>query len=309
MLKRRSPLLSDEPHELLDHLEIASLTDADGNGSAAQLRSDLGLAGSNDAVDADNADGLTESERIEGIIDAVLTEAEGRIRSCGEENYSFTLRAKALLNCDSGSKRVYTFLLLLSVCGESAVPSVDAAKLFEDVSAHAARVYLGTGTEPAHSFVFGFPRRIGPKDFPGALDELCHRQIREGQPDTKMPGASQMKDAGLDIVTWKPFADHRASKLVAFGQCATGQNWREKKYELQPSDWCRTWMLKTPQVHPAKMFFVPHAVSDADWATLGFQAGIIFDRLRIAHCAELHLPESVRTPMQKWNRAVIAKLS
>jgi hypothetical protein len=101
-----------------------------------------------------------------------------------------------------------------------------------------------------------------------------------------MPTAPAMKDAGLDIVAWKPFPDHRCSKLIAFGQCATGQNWREKQDELQPPDWCRKWLRKTPQILPAKMFFVPHTIGDAEWTALGYSAGIVFDRLRVAHFAE-----------------------
>jgi hypothetical protein len=309
-MKRRSPLLSDEPHELLDHLEISSLADSDRNASAAQLRGDLGLAGSSDAMDEDEEDQneVTESERMDGIVDAVLTEAEARIMACGEKNYPFLLRRKALLSRDARYTSVYTFLLLLSAYGEDAVPSLDAAKLFEDVSAHAAKVYFGSPQEPAHTFVFGFPRRIGPKDFPGALQELCAGKIREGQPDNKMPGVSSMKDAGLDIVTWKPFTDNRSSKLIAFGQCATGQNWREKRHELQPADWCRTWLLKTPQVHPIKVFFVPHAVNDKDWAALGYQAGIIFDRVRIAHFAEKKLPKVERSKIRTWSKSVLVEL-
>ena len=213
--------MSDEPRELLDHLEICSLTDADKNASAAELRSDLGLSGSIDALDENEGYATTESERIEGVVDAVLTEAEGRIKGCGEDYYPFTLQGRVLLGRDEDFTKVYTFLLLLSACGEGAVSTINAAKLFEDVCAHAAQVYFGSHDEPASSFVFGFPRRVGPKDFPSAVEELCHRKICEGTPDKKFPGIASNKDAGLDIVTWKSFPDGRSSKLIAFGQCAT----------------------------------------------------------------------------------------
>jgi hypothetical protein len=234
------------------------------------------------------------------VITLSLTEAEGRILGCGEATYPFTLSGRVLLSRDAEFTQVYTFLLLLSVYGEGAVTTINGAKIFEDICAHAAQVYFGSPGELAHSFVFGFPRRIGPKDFPGAIEELCLRKIREGLPHLDFPGISLNKDAGLDIVTWKPFPDGRSSKLMAFGQCATGSNWKEKRHELQPADWCRTWLLKQPQVYPVKMFFLPHTVSDRDWAALGFQAGIIFDRMRIAYYAEKGLPDPLRQLIRQW---------
>lgn len=307
-MQRPSPLLSDEPQTLLDHLEVSALSDADRNGSAAQLRGALGLAGSTDAIDSDEDEDLTTVERIEGIIDAVFTEAETRVIGCGTDRYPFSLHRKVLVNQDSTSSSVYTFLILLSAFGEDAAPGMNGAKAFEDVCAHATKVYFGCEDEPAQSFVFGFPRRIGAKDFPGALGELCRTHLREGVPHAEMPRAASMKDAGLDIVAWKPFPDRRTSKLIAFGQCATGKNWWEKRYELQPLDWCSTWFWKQPQVRPTKMFFVPHTISDDDWAILGHQAGIIFDRIRIAHLAEQGLPQATRVEIQKWSKSVLSQL-
>jgi hypothetical protein len=305
-MKRRSPLLSDEPSELLDHLEICALSDKDRNASASELRTDLEISGSIDAMDGEDDNNTTEQERMEGVVDAVLTEAEGRILGCGESSYPFTLRGRVLLSRDEELSGIYTFLLLLSIYGEDAVFGINGAKIFEDICGYATQVYFGGPEDLAHSFVFGFPRRVGPKDFPGAVEELALRKIREGLPHTNFPGIASYKDAGLDIVTWKPFPDGRTSKLIAFGQCATGANWREKRHELQPADWCRTWFLKTPQVHPIKMFFIPHTVGERDWAALGYQAGIIFDRLRIAHYAEKELPSSLRQQVKTWCQTLIS---
>ncbi|MEO5804561.1 MAG: hypothetical protein ABIR24_13625 [Verrucomicrobiota bacterium] len=127
--------------------------------------------------------------------------------------------------------------------------------------------------------------------------------IQEGKPDRKIPTARTKKDAGLDIVTWRSFPDGRSSKLIAFGQCATGKHWWDKRLELQPGDWCRTWMTKTPHVIPLKMFFVPHSVSGDEWSELGYQSGIIFDRFRISHYAEQNMPAALRSILKKWPRS------
>jgi hypothetical protein len=294
--------MSDEPHDLLDHVELRALTDPDRNSSAAELTSELKVTGSTDAIDEEeSAESL--SEYREGLLDAVFTEAEYRINACGESNYPFTLQRKALLGKDESFSTVYTFLLLLSLFGKDAVPGADGAKLFEDVCAHAAAKYFGCQESLAEAYVFGFPRRIAPKDFVGALNDLCGTKILEGEPDDQFPDVKTMKDASLDIVSWLPFPDKRSGKLIAFGQCATGRNWWDKRSELQPYEWIRTWLTKTPQVVPVKMFFVPRSITVGEWAQLGYIAGIIFDRFRITHFAEQSLPTSLRSDLQNWSKS------
>jgi hypothetical protein len=306
-MNKRPPLLTDKPNDHLDHLEHCALTDPDGNASGSQLRSDLVIPGSEDALDHEETFTSSVSEHIEAAIDAALTEAEYRITACSAKYYPFSLRRKVLLNRDLQLSSVYTFLLGLSLFGEGAVVGSNGAKLFEDVCSCASQVYFGSPQTPAKNYVFGFPRRIGAKDFVGAIEELCLQKIGEGTPDKKFPAANIMKDAGLDIVTWRPFPDRRTSKLIAFGQCATGGNWWGKRHELQPGNWCRTWMLKTPHVIPIKMFFVPHAVSNDEWAELGYQAGIIFDRFRIAHFAEQIISRALRSKLKQWNKVAFSE--
>ncbi len=301
-MRKRSPLLSDQPHELLDHVEFCALTDPDRNSSESQLASELTLTGSQDAIVDDESD-INSDDSLEGILDAAFTEAEYRIQACGEAFYPFSLEGKALLSNDESLSTVYTFLLFLSIFGEKAVAGQNGAKLFEDVCSYAVATYLGCYETPAESHVFGFPRRVAPKGFVGALEDLCHTKIREGLPDTRFPDIHTMKDAGLDIVAWLPFPDRRSAKLIAFGQCATGADWWGKRNELQPGDWVRTWLTKTPQVTPMKMFLVPHAIGIGEWAKLGFAAGVIFDRFRITHFAERSISESLRVDVQHWSNA------
>jgi hypothetical protein len=301
-MKKRSPLLTDKPNDHLDHLELCALTDSDGNASGSQLRSDLVIAGSEDALEGEGEIAPSVSDHIEAAVDAAFTEAEYRISACTAKYYPFSLQRKVLLNRDPNLSSVYAFLLGLSLMGEAAVAGLNGAKLFEDVCSFASQAYFGSGKTPAENHIFGFPRRVGAKDFVTAIEELCLHKIREGTPDKKFPTAHTMKDAGLDIVAWRSFPDRRSSKLIAFGQCATGKNWWGKRHELQPGDWCRTWMLKTPHLIPVKMFFVPHAITNEEWAELGYQAGIIFDRFRITHFAEQCISRSVRHQLKEWNK-------
>ena len=61
-------------------------------------------------------------------------------------------------------------------------------------------------------------------------------------------------------------------------------------------------MLKTPHLIPVKMFFVPHSITNEEWAELGYQAGIIFDRLRIAHLAEQNMTAELRGRLKAWSK-------
>lgn len=298
--------MSDDPQALLDHVEISALTDPDRVSSTSQLKTELMVTGSEDALSDEESEATIE-EYFEGVLDAVLTEAEQRIKACGEDNYPFTLEGKALSSRDSAFASIYTFLLCLSAWGKDAVPGENGAKLFEDICAHAVSNYLGCLNRPSENYVFGFPRRIGPPGFVAAVDDLCHQRILEGEPDSKVPDIITMKDAGLDIVAWLPFPDGRSSKLIVFGQCATGNGWRGKVNELQPFSWCQTWLTKHPKVIPVKTFFVPHSVSVADWEKLGYHTGIVFDRFRIAHYAEPIVPKLLRDEVEAWSTAACKK--
>ena len=299
-MKTSSPLLSNDSRELLDHIEISALTDPDQVSSISQLKSELMVSGSEDALTDEITEGTPE-EYIEGLLDSLLTEAEDRITACGEKNYPFSLRGKALSSKESSFSRIYTFLLCLSLYGKDAVTGQNAAKLFEDVCADAVAAYLGCYDSPAEKYVFGFPRRVEPKDFPSALRDLCEKRLLEGEPDVLVPDVGQMKDAGLDVVAWVPFPDRRSSKLIAFGQCATGTGWRGKVHELQPSQWLQTWLRKHPKVVPIKVFFVPHAVNPSDWERLGYHSGIFFDRFRITCFAESVVSQSLRDDLERWS--------
>src|SRR5438094_171393 len=119
-MANRSPIMSDKPHELLDHVEFSALTDPDRNSSKSQLASELIVTGSIDAVDEDDTE-QDKVDSLEGITDAVFTEAEYRIQACGEANYPFELQWKALVSKDESLSSVYTFLLFLARFGDKAV--------------------------------------------------------------------------------------------------------------------------------------------------------------------------------------------
>jgi hypothetical protein len=197
-------------------------------------------------------------------------------------------------------------LLLLTATGVDLSPPLEVGSgLFEDVSAVAARSYFGGIRSGATTYAFGFPRRLGKAGFMAALNELCLKMGEGGGARTR-PTSSNQKDAKLDLVVWIPMPDGQVGKLVAFGQCATGSNWRAKVSELQSGPWCQKWLLNHPPVTPLRMFFLPQSVPHTSWEEHSHDAGIIFDRCRIASHAS-RLDTDLRRRVTAWSRHALAK--
>jgi hypothetical protein len=174
----------------------------------------------------------------------------------------------------------YTFCLCLSYFGGDRRPKspLFPRRAFEEISSIAAGNYLlGEGIR------FGAPRRGLPAKFDDALNKLCYlmgegrgfrgRGFRMGQDDT------------LDVVAWRDSPDKRLGKLLMFGQCASGDDWKDKTQELQPAVFCRTWLMDEPISH-LRAFFIPHRIKDSDWHATSIRAGILFDRCRVSYWAQ-----------------------
>jgi len=237
-------------------------------------------------------------------------ELDDRSRACGPTGvYPFDITENTLALRQDGDSSLYTFLALLSWYGKDAGPSgTNGERLFEDVCAKAAEGYLGSPHSCVKSVVFGFPRRVLPSGFAGALDVLCnelgegqgHRTDRETLPD--------QKDAKLDIVAWRFFEDRREGKIVAFGQCATGHDWEAKATELpHPLQWCSHWMLDNLVVEPVRSFFVPHRIDRAEWTHKSRLAGILYDRCRIASVAS-SINGSLKADLVAWSSHVLQRI-
>ena len=291
-------------------LELQAFRDSGGIFSLQNLINALRIAGSSDALEEVESEEIQEgsdSDRIQSIAEDAFGEVEERFRACGAEqgSYPFNIEEQLIRLKPKPERSIYTFLLLLSYFGEKeGLNKIKATKLFEDICAKAAESYLGGKNDYVHSIVFGFPRRIKPKGFRKALDRVC-QEMGEGACHRERPITKDNKDAGLDVVAWRDFTDQRQGKLIAFGQCATGRNWKEKETELQPDDFCRLWVQDPLTVKPIKMFFVPHRVESIQWTATCMQAGILFDRCRIASLAVKTMNKDLIRQCAQWSKYVI----
>jgi len=307
------PKLSDSAEEKADWVELYALKDDDGNASFSDLLTALGISGTADAAEEDDDDAedlpdeMSDDDRYEGAGEDAFLEITDRLESCGRTSagYPFEVAGSAVVCRDTTLTSVYVFLLLLSRYGHKA-GGADGAKIFEEVCAKAAESYLGALETHVRSYVFGFPRRIGPRGFAKALDALC-AELGEGCRRSGSATSPDQKDAKLDIVAWRSFADRRQGKLIAFGQCATGADWKDKATELiPPESWCKLWMLDQPAVWPIRMFFVPHRINGNMWFETCVKGGILFDRCRIVQHSGL-LSKDLQDRIAAWSKAAIAK--
>jgi hypothetical protein len=269
--------------QLADWLEVAALLSGDLNGSRGDLESALGLAS---VFDPDGA------EAVDGKVLDVFSELELRATAAGS-GYPFSVEGPVLQatsswkNCSS-----YVFCLFLSYFRWKRPPGSPyyPVRLFEALSAQAARQWVG-----GQAVRFGSPRAAEelPKGFAKALDRVCNELIREGGGFKKRPDAVHWsKDYGLDVIAWRDWPDALSGKLILFGACASGQDWQDKTHDLVLDSFFALQMNEPPQSRVVPAFFVPHRVPHGRWRQTTVEAGIIFDRCRIASLAP-SLPSTV----------------
>lgn len=258
--------------QLADWLELGALIARDRNSSYGDLERTLRRS----ALAELQTDGEIEQKLAE-----VADELNRRSQSAAEA-YPFRIEGSVI-----GVRRrllrlePYVFCLCLSYFGDKRRPGQTTfpRRLFEGLSSIAAGNYLAGA-----AIRFASPRSTGiSKAFREAVTALCKEHIGEGQTFRIQPVGSA-KDSRLDVVAWRDSPDRLPGKLLLFGACASGSDWHEKVFELNPVSFCNKWMAEQP-VAFVKAFFVPHRIHLQDWKHHSWDAGITFDRCRIAFWA------------------------
>ena len=263
-------------HELADFAELLSWKQ--GSVSATTVVGDLGRLAENDY-----SEGVPEEEEIPQDVEDAFREIERRIEdSNGGYPFEFNANGTVLYpiqGVDDVRHLAYKYLLLstrLDMNKNRTHVGINGTELLEGLAAVTARQYLGARAE---SMVFGTSEDA--PDFPAKIDILCQKLNEGGGFVARGASARRKKDDKLDVVAWTPFADRREAKLIAFGQCKTGTNWRSQVTQLQPDKFCSKWFQSQPAVNPVRMFFISEALSSVDWRNESVDAGLLFDRCRI----------------------------
>lgn len=107
------------------------------------------------------------------------------------------------------------------------------------------------------AYWFGFPR----PDHSGML--IAIRKLVEAMglgeaPDKRPDGLSaNAADGTVDLVVWRPFLDGRPGAVVAYGQVASGRNWKSKPIKSFIDGHFYPWFVKPPSRKHVELLFVP----------------------------------------------------
>ncbi len=288
---------------LADWLELHALSAGDSNVSVGDLERVL----SREASDTSDREAPYRQAR------EAVGEITQRATAAGNA-YPFTLSGNLITARPNAQidHEPYVFMLCLSYFGWTAKKNstYKPRRWFEELSQIAANAYL-----PGESALLSPPRKVLPASFRGAIDRLCVLAKEGGgwkpQPigwNRKGVGLAPQDDA-VDVIAWRHFPDQLPGKLLLFAQCASGDNWTTKLNELQPIPFCSQWMRDPPPSMVLKAMFIPHRVSRERWDYSTRQAGILFDRTRIANLIPVGtaLPGGAR--LRQWCRLEVGKAS
>ena len=224
----------------------------------------------------------------------------------------------------AAAQAAYLFCLLASALRDGRIrnsvtepPERRLPGLFQAIAGKAA-----AGVPGGESISFGWPRPDGSAFLP-ALHEAS-RRLGLGTPLNSVPPWSRgrAKDAGIDVIAWRGFADRQPGKLVLFGQVASGRNRTEKTAKTETSNFL-SWFSQRPTEHFIPAIFIPfpqhHDCAGRDDQTFETIAaaeawlreqkfGIVIDRLRIVDTVAQRLAslrEDTLEEMSVWIRDAV----
>ena len=271
------PFDTQDPSDFADWVEMNVLVGKAGQASLDNLRTALKAS----SLYARNQTPEQRTIQLEGIIARVGNELKSR-SELTKDAYPFRMVGSSLerrRKRGAGLRSTYAFCLMLSYLpwNEKRLSGHFPDRTFEEIACLAAGKYLG-----GSSIRFGWPRVASrlPKGFGAAVEELSKR-VAEGEGYRPLEETGAERDGGLDVVAWRA-VDSRSGKLLLFGGCATGEDWRSKLTELQPMDFCQLYFQGSVSPLPTKAFFTPRIVPVGSWKNYSQRAGLIFDRCRVS---------------------------
>ena len=262
---------------------------------------------------AANVDAGIQDERIAGIVDDALIEKgnsweerqvvieglSGRISeeltrraALLNEAYPF-LVLNGALRYQRSKTGVYEFCLAVARNPAGVLDGKPrASAIFEFIARDVLALHFGKGFRgfrtgaPVYSFE---DRGTGTRSTFIRLNQDCGEFRWDPAPGyPNEPSHQDLKDAGLDVVVWKPWPDSRLAQFFALGQCACGKNdiTVSKGRELSLKR-LGNWLRPVCHTDPLRCFLAAHHIPNSvALCELSGEAGLVFDRARIALIAE-----------------------
>lgn len=218
----------------------------------------------------------------------ILSEILRRINTLGE-CYPFKLEENCLTYKPDHPNITYKFCL--TICESKSLtkkPYTLLPRAFEQLSKELTKYQLGPFANAMHT---GWPRQDeNPVAFRRLAEELhantgeWHWQPQAGLDDND---TNRIKDEGLDFIVWLKSPDNRPGQLFITGQCACGNDWSTKFHDISIKRLSK-WFHPATWVKPVKAFCTPYALVDGYLMEASQEAGLVFDRFRLAKLAETY---------------------
>lgn len=289
------PSFKDPIEEIADFWEIEAIRQEYRFLSKVDISSILSVESDETTIDGIDSD----DDVIDIKLDEVLSEISFRQVACFEDKYPFLVKKHSIKLKDDGSleKLAYQFFLLatrLNMKEQKVFNDINGTDLFEKISSLVAKNLFGRS---AQSFVFGTAAK---GNFKEKVVDMMNR-IEDGRAFKNIDNNEPTKnDDGLDVVTWKNFADERRGKLIGFGQCKTGTTWQDEFEKLQPNKFCDNWLTDSPLLKPFPMVFLTDTLRE-DLNLYSQQRNYLFlNRFRMMEYLPESIDEELENDIKKW---------
>lgn len=272
-----------------------------------QLAITRGTASVNDALFDEQASGVLGDEATFDVVerDAVATEtlAGSTLEHVQERKtllgdaYPFAITGQALRYCRSRTG-VYEFCLDLSLA------KLGAGRRQQDIVAFELLAARMVGdTLSGNHYRTGWPSH-DPHERPKRFKQLAERLHQSsgewwwhpapGNDDD--PSPTLVKDEGIDFIAWHRL-DTRGGSLFIAGQCACGEDWRNKFSDLT-CDRMHRWFMYPCHVPFTRALAIPYIIPGYNAiGDVSRQAGLVFDRIRLTLAAER---DPAPQPLRAW---------
>ena len=171
--------------------------------------------------------------------------------------------------------RRLAYVFLLAAANLAAFADTDRHQLtggFERASRHAMAALLPDGSTVS---VFGTSSNDGERYGQARLvdrleklaDDLATQLTNEGRAHGANAAPRSSGDGGLDLVGWPDVVGPRKRLPVYFGQCACGDEWQTKPYEVAAITWDHR-LEPVSQIVSVTLIPYAHRGEDNDWLDL-----------------------------------------
>lgn len=197
-----------------------------------------------------------------------------------KERYPFKIHNLAVEVRANIESIPYTALscLAATLTDEWCRPDLDRPRgipeLFEEIACDAMIQIFGEG---AQGLRFGWPSSIGrPREFNDAISWLAKKMNIKAGTSYRPP---RMKDGGVDVVVWRPFADNKSGFPILLGQVTIEKEYDHKADDIDVRIWSG-WL--SMDVDPTVVLAVPWTGLDKEqWTRINSRA-LLLDRIRIS---------------------------